>query len=253
MQAGSQKATGFLKPTAMKKTTLLFILALCRTGLAQNLQVMHESNPVNNGDTLVVMDNIGMSELVAYLGAKNTGSSAITIKAKRTDLSVIAGTTNSFCFGGQCYLPSLSVSLAEITLNAGEETAGADELSGHYYPDVYFGSSYIRYVFFDKNNVNDSAFVVVNYIAIDPLGIKENKTNPVKLFPNPSKNSLFVNSHKPLQSIAIYDVLGSLHTQIQVSGANNSGIDVSAWPEGIYLVQIKTWDAIWTERVVVNH
>jgi cell wall-associated NlpC family hydrolase len=67
------------------------------------------------------------------------------------------------------------------------------------------------------------------------LGVPENKSQGIKLYPNPVKNQLFINSEEN-QQYQIYSILGTKISEGTLAVGN--GIDCSGFTSGVYLVNL---------------
>ena len=101
-----------------------------------------------------------------------------------------------------------------------------------------------------KNVFVDSVDIVDQDITITDTmfqitGIPKFNANDIKIYPNPS-NGLFnieiLNSDYDSYTIRIFDVLGSLIFNTQMSGSGNvkQQIDLTKYPKGMYFVSIES-------------
>ncbi len=77
------------------------------------------------------------------------------------------------------------------------------------------------------------------------LGVNDVKKDKVRIYPNPAKDFININSEKPVKSIEIYDVLGRL---IKTETKNN--INISQLAKGNYLLKIQTGDQELVEKFI---
>lgn len=95
------------------------------------------------------------------------------------------------------------------------------------------------------------------YRIIDPtLGIDENETFNVSLYPNPTKNELTVKSSNPLskiQTISIYDLQGQLIQTVSISDSSIETIQISNLSSGMYLANITDSNGISTMKKFVKN
>ena len=92
-------------------------------------------------------------------------------------------------------------------------------------------------------------------------GINEsNKNEGIKIYPNPATNQLTISpdvsgGKLKIENVAIYDVTGR-EVYSENFGTSNSNreikIDVSKFPDGIYLVQVRSAYFIATKKLVVE-
>ncbi|MGA9637877.1 T9SS type A sorting domain-containing protein [Flavobacterium sp.] len=91
-------------------------------------------------------------------------------------------------------------------------------------------SSYYKNTLYENDNKNVDCSI---------LSVEDNmKTNEAYLlYPNPSNNNVTI--QHPLNSkIAVYDYLGRMVKSMGLVNTNASSLDVSSFPEGIYIIQI---------------
>ena len=86
-----------------------------------------------------------------------------------------------------------------------------------------------------------------------PLSISEQVPQAVRLYPNPSDESVFVASDADLQAIKLYDIAGRLVRHITVCGTNTV-LNVNDLNGGIYFIQaIYSNGNTTTQKLVVTH
>ena len=78
------------------------------------------------------------------------------------------------------------------------------------------------------------------------LGIHENQTNQLLLFPNPADNSLtFQLINQPINRIAIYDLQGRIvYWHDLESSSNRFEIELTKFNSGLYIVQVESTEGI---------
>jgi hypothetical protein len=67
-----------------------------------------------------------------------------------------------------------------------------------------------------------------------PLAHEAPTVNEIRVFPNPAGHRIYVDGNHAWQNIAIRDMTG--HRVIQRSSVSTSGMDVSALPAGLYVI-----------------
>jgi len=70
------------------------------------------------------------------------------------------------------------------------------------------------------------------------LGVEDVTLNETILFPNPANKTVTITSLNSVQSIHIYNALGSEVLTMNSINANSQQIDISNFPSGIYLVKV---------------
>ncbi|MBK7854749.1 MAG: T9SS type A sorting domain-containing protein [Bacteroidetes bacterium] len=116
------------------------------------------------GNTIVGFDTD--PALVASFDIVNNSANAIDVRVTKTDLNVVAGTDNVFCWGGNCFPPGTITYPLTVSLGPGQQTNNIDRFIGDYYPNNIAGTSTIRYCFYDDNNSMDQTCVDITYDAL---------------------------------------------------------------------------------------
>lgn len=83
------------------------------------------------------------------------------------------------------------------------------------------------------------------------LSIEEYTLNNVKLYPNPSREKLFINSISNITSVTIYDIDGSIIKEI-LNKSSSLEIDVEALSTGIYFLKINSNRETFTTKIIKN-
>ena len=100
------------------------------------------------------------SLIEARVNVRNSSSASKSIKVKRYELSVVEGALNSICWGVQCYPPNITVTPEfQVIVPSGVDTT----FKADYLPNGLTGVSKYMYVFFDKDNPNDSTSVKITF------------------------------------------------------------------------------------------
>lgn len=74
--------------------------------------------------------------------------------------------------------------------------------------------------------------------ANGPLGIPGQKDITLRLFPNPASEMVYIESNEPVNRIEIFQVSGARMLLTQDKNVHSTGINVSEFSPGLYLVQI---------------
>ena len=169
-----------------------------------------QSIVVNSPNPTIVVGSADSDELATGIEIMNISLEQKEIKVRRTMLISIDNTSNYFCWTA-CYIPSVSLSPSGLTLN-GNSTIN-NTFTSHLKPNGQSGVSEIQYTFFDANNPQDSANVVVRY-EIAPVGISKISTiTSLKAFPNPADGKVTLSFTRSSLNgkgiIELYNMLGS--------------------------------------------
>lgn len=72
------------------------------------------------------------------------------------------------------------------------------------------------------------------------------------LFPNPTKGQLQIKTRKPIEELFIYDLAGKIIMRKEKLPEGKNTIDLTSYPQGIYLVRIHTNDLWETFKIIKN-
>ena len=115
-----------------------------------------------------------------------------------------------------------------------------------------------------KNNVwyTTTEFLSFNTaLPIEPVACLtdieevEADENTISIFPNPTTGLLnisFGNAETEGYSVEIYDALGRLVSSENVSASDNHSMDISAYPEGLYIVRISTPAFVANKKIMLT-
>jgi hypothetical protein len=258
----------------MKKTFTFCAVLVSLLGFSQSLKMYHmgPSYPVPNDTTFSYNINPGDPTINDIIDIKNTGNTTKTYKVIKRVITLNQGpitNTNSaspyFCFGGTCYGNLTYTSSAVATLTMNQSTS---QIAGTYNPlsadfdesPTVKGYSYVKYTFYDINNISDSVRVGFKFNA-SLLGIKTNANileYVSEVYPNPSNEnaSISISLKQDVDvKLQVYNCLGSLintTSQKYAPGKNKISIDCSDLNAGIYFVSVSAGDAKMTRRLIVN-
>ncbi len=216
----------------------LFVIG-CQ-GFSQNLSLSYANGQLPNGSSFMVSGDANFF-MAAYVFVKNNSANPIDVYVKKTELYLVQGTSNYFCWA-QCYGGQTYVSPEGIVINGGE----TDDLhfSGDYDPVGHHGVTSIMYTFFDGNNPNDSAAVTVLFNA-GFTGLPENLSAPVlsAAYPNPAQGIANLDFNLPVSAVTASVIVRSVTGQVVASYPLNSStgqvsMDVSGMESGLYLCSL---------------
>ena len=93
-------------------------------------------------------------------------------------------------------------------------------------------------------------------VDISTVGIKQFTNNKgISVYPNPANNKLQVAvSSEQITNVSIYDLLGNEMSAGHVEVVETSAqLDVSSLNNGVYFVEVKTIEGIYTKKIIVQH
>ncbi len=242
----------------MKQILLFYLVMICILNhlYSQTLELTTpEGQILNYGDTITVNGSSQSSELIAHVYVKNISNSTVSVTCTKSYISIIPGSSNTFCWANNCYPPNIFTSTGSKTL-APQEVA--TDFSGDYYPNGNAGISFIRYTF----NVyhGDSAWIIVKYDATGSSVLTNSYTYFSKPYPNPASEYVFISlsklSNHQKATIDIFDITGKkIHSiQMPTNNSNNVNIPVSHLKNGVYILQyIVNNKLIRTDKLIIQH
>jgi hypothetical protein len=233
----------------MKKYYLFFILLSSSLFVfSQNsLRLYYNDILLANDDSMYFfMDSSQYTAQYVQLAVENISNKNINIKVKKTEISVVPGTENSFCWV-MCYDASVLVSTQYITIPA--HSINNTDFYGEYYPKGHLGTSIIRYTFFDMNNPSDSVSMIAVYVAT-PVGIQEMPINAlISLFPNPTNG--IVNLNIDVVDNLTIEIFNSFGAKVFEEQIQSNKIDLSILSEGIYFYRLKAGNQLKASNIIV--
>lgn len=225
----------------MKKIVLFISLFLLGyQGFSQNLSLSYANGQLPNGSTFMVSGDANFF-MAAYVFVKNNSANPIDVFVKKTELYLVQGTSNYFCWA-QCYGGQTYISPEGIIINGG----ATDDLhfSGDYDPMGHHGVTSIMYTFFDGNNPNDSAAVTVLFNA-GYTGIPETPGTSLisAVYPNPAQTSASLDFNLPVStvnaSVLVRTLTGQTVAEFPLNGSTGQlSMDISGFESGLYLCSL---------------
>ncbi|ALJ06712.1 hypothetical protein APS56_03365 [Pseudalgibacter alginicilyticus] len=108
-----------------------------------------------------------------------------------------------------------------------------------------------------KNNhspaiLRDEAVLFADFSIIEgvTLGINNETTENVLLYPNPAKNIIIIKAFQPIANVIVFSMLGE---RLYLPKVVNESIDVSTWSSGMYLMTIKTINGLkFTKKIIIQ-
>ena len=102
---------------------------------------------------------------------------------------------------------------------------------------------------------SDSAFFTVTWIS---TSIEELNINKLSIYPNPSNdvfNIVFNSNTKQDIDLRIHNVLGEvifIESLTDFSGDYNTAVDMTPYPNAIYILQLSTKDGMLNRKLVLE-
>lgn len=213
---------------------------------------------INNGTLLISGTNPSVDALVGYIRVKNTTTTNMdNVFVRRVVKQEVDSTTNSFCFGIQCYPPWINESAVADTIKAG---ATDKSFYADYYPTGHGGLTSITFEFFDNVTFGKrvTAQATIEF-AISAAGIAENKLVIRGPYPNPSSQTASFEYNFPSGSsnayLVIRNMLGvEIENQALENRSGKTNIDVSGYASGIYFYSfVVDGKIVQSKKMIVRH
>lgn len=241
----------------MKRLLFLVPMAigmlLSLSASAQSFFLYDTAGTVITGDTMYV-NGVNATQLEADIDVENASASQKNVRAGKTELSVVAGSSNAFTWGLISYPPN-----ADSSLSYAMVIGGIEPFQGLYFPNNMAGTSWIRYCFWDAQNVNDKSCVTVSYNNV-LAGIHDPQTMPpLFLAPNPATDQLHISFDWPESSTRVeavlYDAFGRPVKALQSENHLLEGNFVlNDLTEGLYFCRLYADGvSLLAQKVVVKH
>jgi hypothetical protein len=234
---------------------LLFVT--CSFAIGQSLSISDINSNDVTGDTVYVNASVSETEIIEDFHVTNNSSNTLEVKAKKTEISLVSGSTNLFCWV-LCFTPSTYVSTQFLSMSPGYTTSGGENLSVHYQPGGNVGTSIIAYTVFDKNNPNDSAIVYVVWditTGIDDQNMASSYSTP---YPNPANQYVNINYNTLTNSnveFTLHNIVGKKVVNEQLSSQNGLyKLNTSSFSEGVYFYSIReNSKVVKTGKLTITH
>jgi len=238
---------------------LLSVVAIY--GYSQSLSLSNIHGAIVANSTIIQAGTPDSVELTTYLYVKNNGSKTIDVLCKKSQLRMLDSAEVSLCWAGGCYQSGTNISPNAATMAAGQTIT---DFVGHYqqvsFNHFMVGESVVRWVFYDRGNVNDSVSVTIKYTTY-PLGIAESNSRQSTLsniYPNPASIEAGCSYTLPSGSqgsILIRDMLGAtVLTQVLPATTGKTVINTGNLNDGIYFCSLLVDGKIsQTKRLIVKH
>lgn len=197
------------------------------------------------------------STMTARAFIKNTSSDTLYLKAKRNEVSLVAGSINYFCWD-VCYTPSTDFSINALPVAPGDTI---EDFYADYEASGNLGTSTIQYCFYKESDQSDSICINISFTAT-PTGIEtitSADANTVSAaYPNPTSGSSRVQytlkNNAKESKIEIHNLLGSLIKTVALTNkAGVAELQLSEAEAGIYFYSLVVDDkTISTRKLIVN-
>ena len=228
--------------------------------VSTSLSLHWDGQDIANGATVFVdgemTDNI-YEEFLSHVLVKNNSDRDMSVKARREDIDVVAGSTNYLCWEA-CYPDDVTESPNAYTIPAGEMTPET-VFAGHYLPQGNAGTSTIKYTFFNESEPDDQVYFLVSYV-ISPTSLDDllSKALISSAYPNPATDQFAIDYEFPsgveMAELKLFNIVGQEILKQAISGQSGKiQLSVSDLPEGIYFYSLTINDgATLTKKLIVR-
>ncbi|GIV42059.1 MAG: hypothetical protein KatS3mg034_1369 [Vicingaceae bacterium] len=235
--------------------TLFTGMILFAARAQSSFDVLDPNGAVINNDTFTITGPASASVMVEHFKLKNNSSSKKFVSVKRYEISVQPNTQNYFCWS-VCYLPVNAGQypyfedngVIEVLSNAVEDTT----LDCYYKPQNVNGSSYFRYVFFDRQNPGDSVQFFVKF-ATWATNIQDQKNNGITIYPTNTNGSIFIENSLGIRQVLIFDLTGKMVHSQNFSYESKVNLDLTHLPSSLYFVRVIDANGTATARKIVKN
>ena len=102
------------------------------------------------------------------------------------------------------------------------------------------------------NTSGDSIFTSSLTFQQDPTttSILSSELNPLKLYPNPFSEKLYINSPDGILQITVYDIDGKALSKLDNVSSQNIDVNTRSYKSGLYIIKTKTTNGYFTNRVL---
>lgn len=180
-----------------------------------------------------------------HINLSNLTGSDLPLKWERIENDLPNGWETSICDPGACRPPEADSS--NFTLPV---TGNSNYINIHFYPNDVEGLGTTRV---KVENPNDpTEFYILTFIGdTRPLSTTEISLSSVSVYPNPVNDKLNIDLSTDSQAtISLYDMTGNLVST--VNGQSNLSMDTSFLSSGIYLLEVKTDNDSFTQKVIIQ-
>jgi hypothetical protein len=196
----------------------------------------------------------------------NPGGTSPVLKVDVFDSSrVLKGSTSTFTatLGSWISVPAPAIPFTGpfyIMLNW-DHFPGPSHWLGYDYNGSYASQNYERYCDSAGNWSNlviaggalPGVFLLRARASYNDLGIEGFTDQELPLvYPNPTRDRVIVSDLDGITSVKISTITGSERMEFHYSGLEKVSLDISSFPEGIYLLSIRTLKTASTSRLIIR-
>ncbi len=243
----------------MRKLLLLFFFTaiIISSSIGQDIQIFNDQNVlIRNNSVIQVYGNPTDDQIKAMLWLKNASLANLSLSATKEVLLPSDANKNSFYWDSYIEYnesPTYSIFLGPNQINK--------DFSALYSPNANKGASQVKYTFYDINNPQISATVIIEFITDNSFSSieREAKFSLSDVYPNPAESVVYFNFTLQDQileaKIIIRTLLGSIVSEVNLEGTRGkASINVDDLIEGIYFYSLVVdSDIKLTKKLIVKH
>jgi len=225
----------------MKKALYLVLFAAFAMNVnAQSLSVVEQ-------DTVVEVNSTAVADYGFHIKVKNTSSEDLEVYVRRAYNSPTCAYDSAYFCWDYCYGADVDNSIGFVSILAGDEK---NDFSGHVYSPTTNATCMdsTRYVFYNGKDPSDSLSVWVQISAGPTMGTVDVQIAADKLYPNPARNYITVETAKSGQ-LLIYNTLGAL-VKTKTMNPGKNAISVAELSNGVYLYSV---DGASFKKLIIRH
>jgi len=207
---------------------------------AQSLSVVEQ-------DTVVEVNSTAVADYGFHIKVKNTSSEDLEVYVRRAYNSPTCAYDSAYFCWDYCYGADVDNSIGYVSILAGDEK---NDFSGHVYSPTTNATCIdsTRYVFYNGKDPSDSLSVWVQISAGPTMGTIDVQIATDKLYPNPARNYITVETSKSGQ-VVIYNTIGSL-VKTKALNPGKNAISVAELSNGVYLYSV---DGASFKKLIIRH
>lgn len=203
----------------------------------------------NNTFNIVVISQDGSVQHTYTVSVKRAANN----NTKLSSLTVSKGTLSpSFNANTQFYTVSVENSVSNIEISATPVDSNAT-VSGAGTIPLSVGQNWV-YILVTAANGTTMTYYYVNVTRENVNGIEDILENQITIYPNPTKEKIFIETPFLIESVEVTDLTGRIFVfstiNEHVSTEQSRGLNISSLPAGIYLVKIKTEEGMIVKKIV---
>jgi hypothetical protein len=225
----------------MKKALYLVLFsAFAMSAKAQSLSVVEQ-------DTVVEVNSTAVADYGFHIKVKNTSSEDLEVYVRRAYNSPTCAYDSAYFCWDYCYSADVDNSIGYVSILAGDEK---NDFSGHVYSPTTNATCMdsTRYVFYNGKDPSDSLSVWVQISAGPTMGTVDVQIAADKLYPNPARNYITVETSKNGQ-LVIYNTIGAL-VKTKALNPGKNAISVAELSNGVYLYSV---DGSSFKKLIIRH